>query len=107
MSDSGIVVVHICFYSYTAVTVQTWRCHGNATSVFVCVCVRTHVCLGTCVMLVDSPSQLQPIMWACGVSLSFSLCTCATCMCRRLCISVLHVLVWWCVCFAMFKMTVV
>ena len=42
MSDLGIVVVHVlydtCFYSYT-VAVQTWRCHGNATSVFVCVCV--------------------------------------------------------------------
>ena len=45
MSDLGIVVVHVsyaCFYSYTAVTVQTWRCHGSATSVFVCVCVCGH-----------------------------------------------------------------
>ena len=94
MSDLGIVVVHVsyaCFYSYTAVTVQTWRCHGNATSVFVCVCVcvGTRMCLGTCVMLVDSPSQLQPITWAC-VSLSFSLCACATCMCTGLCNCDLH-----------------
>ena len=48
MSDSGIVVVHVCFYSYTAVTVQTWRCHGNATSVFVCVCAHARVSWHLC-----------------------------------------------------------